>query len=227
VPTFLALPAAGPGLFNPEWLISTFGLVGILALVFAESGLLIGIILPGDSLLFTAGLLVADGRYLHQPLWLVCLLVGVAAVVGDQVGYLFGKRVGPSLFRRPNSRLFKQENVARGKAFFDRYGARSVVLARFVPIVRTFTPIIAGVSRMRYRTFLVYNVVGGLLWGAGVTVLGFFLGQLPFVRSNIEFILIGIVLVSVVPIGIQLLRSRRDSHHRAGRRNSLASVDAD
>lgn len=207
----LALPAAGPGFLNPQWLISTFGLVGILAIVFAESGLLIGFFLPGDSLLFTAGLLVADGRYLHQPLWLVCLLVAVAAIIGDQVGYLFGKRVGPSLFRRRNSRLFKQENVHRANAFFARYGARSIVLARFVPIVRTFTPIIAGVSRMHYRTFLTYNILGGVLWGTGVTVLGYFLGQISFVKSNIEFILIAIVLISVLPIGIQLLRSRRRS----------------
>ncbi|WP_406081091.1 DedA family protein [Micromonospora sp. NBC_00858] len=207
--TSLALAAVGPSFLNPEWLISTFGLIGILAIVFAESGLLIGFFLPGDSLLFTAGLLVADGHYLHQPLWLLCLLVAVAAIAGDQVGYLFGKRIGPSLFRRPNSRLFKQENVHRANDFFARYGARSVILARFVPIVRTFTPIIAGVSRMRYGTFLIYNVLGGTLWGVGVTVLGYFLGQVAFVKANIEAILIGIVVVSVLPIGIQLLRSRR------------------
>ncbi|MDW3845716.1 VTT domain-containing protein [Micromonospora sp. BRA006-A] len=206
-----ALLAAGPSFIDPEWLISTFGLIGILAIIFAESGVLIGLFLPGDSLLFTAGLLVADGRYLHQPLWLVCLLVAVAAIAGDQVGYLFGKRVGPSLFRRPNSRLFKQENVQRANSFFARYGARSIVLARFVPVVRTFTPVVAGVSRMHYRTFVTYNVLGGLLWGTGVTVLGYFLGQISFVTSNIEFILIAIVLISVLPIGIQLLRARRRS----------------
>ncbi|MFE9689558.1 DedA family protein [Micromonospora sp. NPDC005806] len=204
-----ALLAAGPGFLDPQRLISTFGLIGILAIVFAESGLLIGFFLPGDSLLFTAGLLVSADQYLHQPLWLLCLLVVVAAVGGDQVGYLFGKRVGPSLFRRPNSRLFKQENVHRANDFFARYGARSIMLARFVPIVRTFTPIIAGVSRMQYRTFLIFNLVGGTLWGVGVTVLGYFLGQIAFVKANIEYILIGIVLVSVLPIGIQLLRSRR------------------
>ncbi|OKI66013.1 DedA family protein [Micromonospora sp. CB01531] len=209
MPSPQPLLAAGPTVLNPEWLISTFGLIGILAIVFAESGLLIGFFLPGDSLLFTAGLLVADGRYLHQPLWLLCLLVAVAAIAGDQVGYLFGKRVGPALFRRPNSRLFKQENVQRANQFFARYGARSIVLARFVPIVRTFTPIIAGVSRMHYRTFLIFNVIGETLWGVGVTVLGYFLGQIAFVKSNIEIILIGIVVVSVLPIGIQLLRSRR------------------
>ncbi|WP_238547149.1 DedA family protein [Actinoplanes friuliensis] len=200
-----------PSFLDPQHLISTFGLIGILAIVFAESGLLIGFFLPGDSLLFTTGLLVADGTYLHQPLWLICLLVSVAAVLGDQTGYLFGRRFGPALFRRPDSRLFKQENLTRARNFFDRYGARSIVLARFVPIVRTFTPIVAGASRMRYRTFLSYNVLGGSLWACGVTILGYFLGQVAFVRSNIELILIGIVLVSVVPVAVEVLRARRRS----------------
>jgi membrane-associated protein len=201
--------ALGPSFLDPDWLISTFGLIGILVLVFAESGLLIGFFLPGDSLLFTTGLLVADGTYLHQPLWLMCLLVSVAAVAGDQFGYVFGRRFGPALFRRPDSRLFKQENLSKAREFFAKYGARSIVLARFVPIVRTFTPIVAGASRMHYRTFLVYNLIGGTLWGSGVTILGYFLGQITFVKSNIELILIGIVALSVIPIAIELLRARR------------------
>jgi len=164
---------------------------------------------PGDSLLFTTGLLVAGGTYLHLPLWLMCLLICIAAITGDQVGYLFGRRFGPSLFRRPDSRLFKRENLTRARNFFQHYGARSIVLARFVPIVRTFTPIVAGASRMPYRTFVSYNVIGGTLWGCGVTILGYFLGQVAFVRSNIELILIGIVVVSLIPIGIELLRGRR------------------
>ncbi|NUU21968.1 MAG: DedA family protein, partial [Streptomycetaceae bacterium] len=147
----------GPSWLDPEQLISTFGLVGILVIVFAESGLLIGFFLPGDSLLFTTGLLVADGDYLDQPLWLVCLLLVAAAILGDQVGYLFGRKVGPSLFNRPDSRLFKRENVEKAHEFFEKYGPRSIVLARFVPIVRTFTPIVAGVANMRYRTFVLYN----------------------------------------------------------------------
>jgi membrane-associated protein len=194
---------------SPEFLISTFGLLGIMALVFAESGLLIGFFLPGDSLLFTAGLLVANKQYLHQPLWLVCLLVAVAAIAGDQVGYLFGQRVGPALFRRPDSRLFKQQNLDKARGFFDKYGARSIVLARFVPVVRTFTPIVAGSTRMHYRTFVLYNAIGGVLWSIGVTVLGYFLGQVTFVRDHIELILLGVVVISVVPIGIELLRARR------------------
>ncbi|WP_457031957.1 DedA family protein [Kitasatospora sp. P5_F3] len=207
--------ALGPSWLDPTTLISTFGPVGILAIVFAESGLLIGFFLPGDSLLFTTGLLVADGTYLTQPLWLMCVLIVLAAVAGDQVGYLFGRKVGPSLFRRPDSRLFKQENVEKAAAFFDRHGPKAIVLARFVPVVRTFTPIVAGVSRMNYRTFVVYNLVGGVLWGAGVTVLGYFLGQILFVRENIEAILIAIVLVSVIPVAVELLRARRTAQ-RAG-----------
>ncbi|MBF9130719.1 VTT domain-containing protein [Plantactinospora sp. S1510] len=208
MPTPTTTLALGPEFLDPEWLISTFGLLGILAIVFAESGLLIGFFLPGDSLLFTAGLLTADGEYITFPLWLVCLLITIAAIAGDQVGYAFGKKVGPALFRRPNSRLFKQENLIKAHDFFEKYGARSIVLARFVPIVRTFTPIVAGVSGMRYRTFVTYNVIGGVLWGTGVTVLGFFLGQIPFVKENIELILIAIVFVSVIPIAIELLRAR-------------------
>ncbi|MFF5176896.1 DedA family protein [Micromonospora sp. NPDC000316] len=200
--------ALGPDWLDPEVLISSFGLLGILVIVFAESGLLIGFFLPGDSLLFTAGLLTADGKYITYPLWLVCLLITLAAIAGDQVGYAFGRKVGPALFRRPNSRLFKQENVIKAHDFFEKYGARSIVLARFVPIVRTFTPIVAGVSRMNYRTFVTYNVIGGVLWGTGVTVLGYFLGQLAFVKANIELILIAIVAISVVPIAIELLRAR-------------------
>jgi membrane-associated protein len=208
----LAAPGAfalGPSFLDPEWLITAFGLIGILAIVFAESGLLFGFFLPGDSLLFTTGLLIAGGVYLHQPLWLMCLLISLAAIAGDQFGYVFGRRLGPSLFRRPDARVFKQQHLSKARDFFAKYGARSIVLARFVPIVRTFTPIVAGASRMHYRTFLAYNVVGGVLWASGVTTLGYFLGQVGFVKNNIELILVGIVALSVLPIGIELLRGRR------------------
>ncbi|MFD4118206.1 DedA family protein [Streptomyces niveus] len=201
--------ALGPQWLNPDHLISTFGLIGILVIVFAESGLLIGFFLPGDSLLFTTGLLVAGHKYLTQPLWLVCLLIVLAAVLGDQTGYLIGRKAGPALFRRPDSRLFKQENAEKANAFFEKYGPRSIVLARFVPIVRTFTPVIAGVSAMHYRTFVTFNVIGGTLWGAGVTVLGYFLGQIDFVKANIELILIAIVVVSLLPIVFEYVRARR------------------
>jgi membrane-associated protein len=183
--------ALGPQWLDPDHLISAFGLIGILAVVFAESGLLIGFFLPGDSLLFTAGLLVASHRYLTQPLWLVCLLVVIAAAAGDQAGYLFGRKAGPALFRRPDSRLFKQENTAKAAAFFAVHGPRSIVLARFVPVVRTFTPI------------------GAALWGTGVTLLGYFLGQITFVTTHIELILIALVAISVLPLTLEYLRARR------------------
>ncbi|MFH8621462.1 DedA family protein [Streptomyces vietnamensis] len=199
--------ALGPSWLDPDYLIGTFGLIGVLVIVFAESGLLIGFFLPGDSLLFTTGLLVTTNK-LDKPLWLVCTLVVIAAVLGDQAGYLFGRKVGPALFSRPDSKLFKQENVEKAHEFFEKHGPKSLILARFVPIVRTFTPIIAGVSRMSYRSFLVFNLVGGLLWGAGVTLLGASLGNVEFVHKHIEMILVGIVLISVIPVAIELLRAR-------------------
>lgn len=199
--------ALGPQWLNSDYLITTFGLIGVLLIVFAESGLLIGFFLPGDSLLFTTGLMVTTNK-IDTPLWLVCVLVVLAAVLGDQAGYLFGRKVGPSLFTRPDSRLFKQENVEKAHAFFEKHGPKSLILARFVPIVRTFTPIIAGVSRMQYRSFIIFNVIGGTLWGAGVTLLGAALGNVEFVYKNIEAILVGIVLLSVIPVAIEFLRAR-------------------
>jgi membrane-associated protein len=199
--------ALGPSWLDPEYLISTFGLAGILVIVFAECGLLIGFFLPGDSLLFTAGLLVAAG-VLDLPLWLACVLISVAAVTGNLVGYGIGHKAGPAIFNRPESRLFKQEYVDKTVAFFDRYGARAIVLARFVPIVRTFITVMAGVSRMPLRRYAAYSTLGGVLWGAGVTVLGYWLGQVAVVREHVELILLAIVALSVVPIVIELLRAR-------------------
>lgn len=208
--------ALGPSWLDPDYLLNTFGIWGLLLIVFAESGLLIGFFLPGDSLLFTTGLLITAGT-LDFPLWGAVALICVAAILGDQAGYLFGKKVGPALFRRPDSKLFKQENVQKAHEFFEKHGPKSLVLARFVPIVRTFTPIIAGVSGMRYRSFITYNVIGGILWGAGVTLLGSWLGNIEFVHKNIEAILILIVLISVVPIVIEFLRARGKSKKEAAR----------
>ncbi|MGW2643901.1 DedA family protein [Streptomyces sp. NPDC001393] len=199
--------ALGPSWLDPNHLLNSFGIWGLLLVVFAESGLLIGFFLPGDSLLFTCGLLITSHQ-MHFPLWGAIGLICLAAILGDQAGYMFGKKVGPSLFNRPDSRLFKQENVTKAHEFFEKYGPKSLVLARFVPVVRTFTPIIAGVSGMKYRSFLTFNVIGGALWGAGVTLLGSWLGNIGFVKNNIEAILILIVLVSVIPIAIEFLRAR-------------------
>lgn len=198
--------ALGPEWLSPDYLIETFSLPGILLIVFAESGLFA--FLPGDSLLFTAGLFVAEGTYITQPLWLVCTLIVLAAVIGDQVGYMIGKFFGPRLFNRPNSKLFKQENLEKAHEFMEKYGPKAIVLARFVPIVRTFAPIVAGAGRMKYRTFLTYNVIGGIAWGTGVTLAGYWLGQIEFIKTNVEAILILIVFASVVPIIIEYLRER-------------------
>ena len=191
---------------DPEKLLVAVGTIGLIAVIFAESGLLFGFFLPGDSLLFTAGLFAANGK-LNLPV----ILVGcfAAAVLGDQVGYAFGNRVGPALFRRPDSRFFKQEYVEKAQAYFDKYGSKTIVLARFVPIVRTFAPIVAGVGSMRYRTFLTYNVVGGLLWAVGVTLLGYFLGEIDWVEENLEIAILGIVFLSIVPILVELIRAKR------------------
>ena len=207
-PTTLAL---GPEWLSPDALVSA-GLLVLLLVVFVESGLLVGFFLPGDSLLFTAGLLINTQDVL--PLWLVLLTVPLAAIAGDQVGYLIGRKAGPHVFNRPDSRFFQQEYVDKSYAYFEKYGARTIVLARFVPIVRTFAPVVAGVSRMRYRTFVTYNILGGVLWGAGVVLLGYFLGQIQFVADNIEPIILLIVALSVLPIVLEVLRARRE--HRAG-----------
>lgn len=199
--------ALGPSWLEPEHLIKTFGTFGILAIVFVESGLLVGFFLPGDSLLFTAGLLSANGTL--PPVWVLLVTIPIAAIAGDQVGYAIGKKFGPPLFNRPDSRFFKREYVDRSAEFFEKHGPRTVIIARFVPIVRTFVPVMAGTSHMRYRTFVIYNIVGGLLWGVGVTLLGYFLGQIEFVKSNIEPILLGIVALSVLPVLIELRKATR------------------
>ncbi len=197
---------------HPDQLIETFGTLGLLFVIFAESGLFFGFFLPGDSLLFTAGVFSAKGDLPALPI----LLVGVflAAVIGDQVGYAFGRRVGPALFRRPDSRFFRQSHVERAQAYFVEHGVKTIVLARFVPIVRTFAPIVAGVGRMEYRTFVTYNVLGGLLWSVGITSLGFLLGE-AIGADNIDrylLPLIGvIILVSLLPVLREVLKARRES----------------
>jgi membrane-associated protein len=207
---------------DPTHLINTFGLIGLLVIIFAECGLLIGFFLPGDSLLFTAGLLSAGGvaGITIAPLWVLLVLTPIAAIAGNLVGYWLGYRAGPAVFNKPNSRLFKAEYVEKAHAFFEKYGARTIVLARFVPIVRTFATVMAGASRMNFRVYLTYTVIGGLLWACGVTALGHWLGNVGFIKNNIELIAILIVLVSVIPIAIEFLRARR--RNRTDRGNTTA-----
>lgn len=202
-----------PDWLDPDVLIDTFGTLGVVSIVFIETGLLVGFFLPGDSLLFTAGLLSADGTL--PPLWVFLVLVPIAAIAGDQLGYAIGRKAGPPIFDRPDGRFFRQEYVERSADFFERYGGRTVIIARFVPIVRTFVPVMAGASRMEYRRFLSYNVFGGLLWGMGVVTLGHSLGQVDFVREHIELIILGIVALSVLPIAFELGRGYRRQRRRA------------
>lgn len=196
---------------DPKQLIETFGTLGLFAIVFAESGLLVGFFLPGDSLLFTAGLLASQG-HLSLPV----ILVGcfVAAVAGDQVGYAFGARVGPALFRRPDSRIFHQKHVTRAQDFFETHGPKAIVLARFVPIARTFTPILAGVGEMSYSTFVKFNLLGGFAWAVGVTLLGFILGEtVPSIDRYLLPAIAVIILLSLMPVGIEIYRGRRARSH--------------
>ncbi|MCB1283755.1 MAG: VTT domain-containing protein [Microthrixaceae bacterium] len=217
----MTLLAAIPGLpeqLDPKWLIQNGGPWLLFAIIFAESGLLIGFFLPGDSLLFTAGA-VAAGVFtdwgVEFNIYMIVIGCFIAAVTGDQVGYLIGNKAGPKLFNRPDSRLFKQEYVNKGTEFFQKYGGRAIVLARFVPIVRTFVPTIAGVSNMHYVDFLKYNVVGGLLWAVGVTMLGYFFGQISFVNENIEIALILIVFISILPILFEFQKARKEKRAEA------------
>jgi membrane-associated protein len=195
---------------DPKSVIETFGTVGLFVIVFAESGLLVGFFLPGDSLLFTAGLLASQG-VLNLPL----ILAGcfVAAVAGDQVGYAFGARVGPALYRRPSSRFFKRSHMEKAHRYFEQQGPKTVLLARFIPFVRTFAPVLAGVGEMPYRTFVTFNVVGGLLWAVGVTTLGYTLGEtVPNVDRYLLPAVALILAASFVPIVKEALRLRRESH---------------
>ena len=207
-----------PGWLDPQTIIEKGGLWLVAPIVFAESGLLIGFFLPGDSLLFITGFLASKPEglpHIGQPLPVVLLVLFIAAVAGDQVGYIFGRSVGPSLFQRPKSRLFNPANVVKAHAFFDRHGPKTIVLARFVPIVRTFAPIIAGVADMKYRTFTIYNIVGAGLWAVGITTLGYYLGQVDIVREHVEIAAIIIVAVSLIPVAIEFVKHRRKAKNES------------
>ena len=204
------ISALGPAWLDSQHLLQqlgSFALWGTAAVVFAECGLFI-FFMPGDSLLFTVGLFVGRGT-IHNPLWLVCLVLSVAAFAGNAVGYEIGRKAGPALFHRPDARFFKQKHVDQTVAFFDKYGARAIVLARFVPIVRTFITVTAGVGRMDRRKFLSYTALGAVLWATGITVLGNLLGSVDFIANNLEAIALLIVLISVLPMVVEAVRARR------------------
>jgi membrane-associated protein len=226
--------ALGPQWLNPEYILSSFGgfaLFVVCFIIFAECGLLVGFFLPGDSLLFTAGLFVATGA-LHYPLWLVCLLVTVCAMLGNVVGYYIGRSAGPALFNKPDSKIFKREYVEKTEGFFEKYGARAIVMARFVPIVRTFITAMAGVGRMDPKKYFTYSFIGGVAWATGLTILGSLLGQIDFVRKNIELMLILIVAISVLPIIFEVIKARREkktllAHEAADSTQVIERIDHD
>jgi membrane-associated protein len=192
---------------GPSQLIVNFGTIGLLVMVFVESGLLVGFFLPGDSLLFTAGLLASQGR-----LNLAVVVIGsaLAAIAGDQVGFGIGRRLGPALFRKPDARLFKRRHLERATKYFETHGNKTIVLARFIPVIRTFTPTVAGASGMRYRSFVMFNAVGGVAWAAGLTIAGYSLGTtVPSIDRYLLPIIAVIVVVSAVPAVLEVVRQRR------------------
>lgn len=183
--------------FDLQQFLLTVGYLGIFFIVFAESGLLIGFFLPGDSLLFTAGFLASAG-FFNLPL--LVLIVIIAAIVGDQVGYQFGRHTGPRIFTREDSLFFHKKNLLAAQAFYDKHGGKTIILARFMPIVRTFAPIVAGAGEMKYGRFTFFNVIGGILWGAGVTIAGYFLGSLiPDIDRYLLPIIALIIFASIAP----------------------------
>jgi len=188
-------------------------IIGVAAVIFAESGLLIGFFLPGDSLLFTTGFLIHAG-FLPVNLHLAVLLIFIAAVVGDSVGYTFGRRLGPRIFHKQDARLFKQEYIQRAQDFYEKHGGKTIIIARFIPIVRTFAPIVAGAGKMEYKRFITFNIVGGLLWSAGVTYAGYFLGSVfESMGLEIDHILLPIIaiiiLISVLPPAIHIFKDKK------------------
>ncbi|MBI2023090.1 VTT domain-containing protein [Candidatus Giovannonibacteria bacterium] len=189
-----------------ELLVRTAGYFGLFFIVFAESGLFLGFFLPGDSLLFTAGFLASQGIL---NIWLLCLITFIAAVLGDNFGYAFGAKVGPALFKKEDSVLFHKDHLERARSYFEKKGPMTIVLARFLPVIRTFAPIVAGIGRMSYSTFIYYNILGALIWSFGMTLLGYFLGSvIPGVDKYIIPIILGIVVVSFIPPVIHLIKNR-------------------
>ena len=229
-----ALPSTHAPMLGPEWLDATFiikafvgwigpwAILGVMLVIFAETGLLIGFFLPGDSLLFTLGMFVGTG-HVGVHIWAAAPLVWLAAIAGNQTGYLIGRKAGPAIFNRPDSRLFKQEHVDRTSDFFERHGGKAVTLAQFVPIVRTFTPVIAGVGKMHYRHFLLFNAIGATFWAFAITWLGYFLGNITWIQENIDRMIVGIVFVSALPMIISALRSWLSSRSH---KNALDSSSA-
>jgi membrane-associated protein len=201
-----------PGIELIDFIVAV-SIIGVAAVVFAESGLLIGFFLPGDSLLFTTGFLIHTGL-LPVNIHVAVLIIFLAAVLGDTVGYWFGRKAGPRIFKKPDARLFKQEYIQRAQTFYEKHGGKTIIIARFIPIVRTFAPIVAGASRMNYRSFLSFNVIGAFLWAAGITYIGYGLGGV-FESAGIEIdqillpVIALIIFISILPGIIHLIRDKK------------------
>lgn len=193
---------------NLEELIRWGGLTVLIIIVFAETGLLIGFFLPGDSLLITAGLIAAQG-YMDIAILNAALIL--AAIAGDQVGYLFGRKTGPRIFKREKSRFFAKEHLIKANQFYEKYGGRAIIYARFVPFARTFAPIVAGVGNMSYKKFISFNIFGGILWVASMTLIGYYFGNIPFIKKNFEYVIIGVILLSLVPVILGYFKHRKES----------------
>jgi membrane-associated protein len=199
---------------DPEALLTTFGYLGLFAIVFSESGMFFGFFLPGDSLLFTAGLFAARGFF---DIWVLVFIVPIAAILGDSAGYWLGKTLGPRIFTRDDSFFFNKRHIERAERFYKKYGPKAVLYARIVPIARTFVPIVAGVGSMRYGTFLTYNILGGIIWGAGFPLLGYWLGtRFPVVQEYLTLAIATIIVLSFVPIFVEVWRERRHIKNRKG-----------
>jgi len=206
--TSMAIQALGPDIEGTLRNLGDIAFWVVLGIIFAECGILIGFFLPGDSLLFITGLLIASGA-ISLNIYVACLLLVLAAILGNVTGYWIGYKAGPSLFNKPDSKLFRKEYVDKTHEFFEKYGARAIILARFVPIVRTFITAVAGIGRMDFGRYFIFSAIGAVLWAAGVTIAGYFLGNIEFVKKNIELILVGVVLLSVIPIVIEWWRHKR------------------
>jgi membrane-associated protein len=208
-------------LTNPEQLIALLstamsgwmGYALLFAIVFSETGLLVGFFLPGDSLLFTVGVVAGAGQL---DIVTINLVLMAAAILGDGVGYFLGRQTGPKIFNRPDSLLFKREHIEKTHAFYEKHGGKTIIYARFIPIIRTFAPFVAGVGQMSYTRFLSFNIFGGIGWVALMTTLGYTLGGVPFVRRNFEKVILGIVFVSVVPILLEAWKARRGKPVNSG-----------
>jgi len=201
-------------ILHPETILASLGplaLVVACLIVVAETGLLLGFFLPGDSLLFTVGLMIGGG-VIQSPIWLACLAIAVSAVIGDQIGYFIGKSAGPAIFKRPDSKLFSSKNAERAEAFFVKFGNKAVIFAHFVPIMRTFVPVAAGVGKMNYPYYLRNNIIGALTWGLSVPLIGYFLGNVKFISDHVIVITLAMIVLSFIPVILELVKAKSKKH---------------